>query len=45
MVAPSYWGFYVAQAVAATYANAYSRASVTEGLCGYSFVASLAGGT
>ena len=40
VVAPSYWGFYVAQAVAATYANAYSRASVTEGLCGYSFVAS-----
>jgi hydroxybutyrate-dimer hydrolase len=38
-VAPSYWGFYVAQAVAVTYGNAYSRASVTDGLCGYSFAA------
>jgi hydroxybutyrate-dimer hydrolase len=38
-VAPSYWGFYVAQAVAMTYGNAYSRASVVDGLCGYSFAA------
>jgi hydroxybutyrate-dimer hydrolase len=38
-VAPSYWGFYVQQAVVVTYANAYSRASVTDDLCGYSFAA------
>jgi hydroxybutyrate-dimer hydrolase len=39
LVAPSYWGFYVHQAVVVSYANAYSRASVTDDLCGYSFAA------
>ena len=39
VLAPSYWSFYVVQAVALTYANAYARASVTDNLCGYSFAA------
>ncbi len=39
IVAPSYWGFYVHQAVVVTYANAYARAAVTDDLCGYSFAA------
>jgi hydroxybutyrate-dimer hydrolase len=38
-VAPSYWAFYVVQAVAVTYANAYARASVLDNLCGFSFAA------
>lgn len=43
LLAPSYWSFYVVQAVALTYANAYAKASVTDDLCGYSFAgASLA---
>jgi hypothetical protein len=33
VVGPSYWAFYVPQAVVVTYANAYSRASVTDDLC------------
>ena len=44
VLAPSYWGFYVHQAVVVTYANAYARAAVTEDLCGYSFAAGLARG-
>lgn len=39
-LAQAYWGFYVTQAVAVTYANAYARASVLDRLCGYSFAAS-----
>lgn len=39
VVAPAYWGAYVAQAVAVTYANAYARASVLDNLCGFSFAA------
>ena len=39
LTAPSYWTFYVAQAVAVTYANAYARASVAANLCGFSFAA------
>ncbi|HEX2524890.1 MAG TPA: 3-hydroxybutyrate oligomer hydrolase family protein [Geminicoccus sp.] len=38
-VAPAYWNFYVAQAVAVTYANAYARAPVEDNLCGFSFAA------
>jgi hydroxybutyrate-dimer hydrolase len=46
VLAPSYWSFYVAQAVTLTYANAYARASVLDNLCGYSFApASLAAPT
>jgi hydroxybutyrate-dimer hydrolase len=33
----SHFGLYVTPAVALTYANAYSRASVKDNLCGYSF--------
>ena len=36
-VQPSHWALFVPQAVAVTYANAYSRARVTANLCGYSF--------
>lgn len=39
VTAPSYWTFYVAQAVAVTYANAYARTSVLANLCGFSFAA------
>lgn len=43
VLAPSYWSFYVVQAVTLTYGNAYARASVTDNLCGFSFApASLA---
>lgn len=43
ILAPSYWSFYVVQAVTLTYANAYARASVLDNLCGFSFApASLA---
>jgi hydroxybutyrate-dimer hydrolase len=44
VVAPSYWAFYVQQAVSATYANAYGRASVLDRLCGFSFAATDAAG-
>jgi hydroxybutyrate-dimer hydrolase len=44
LVAPSYWAFYVSQAVAVTYANAYGRASVTDRLCGFSMAATDAAG-
>lgn len=37
IVAPSHWFLSVAQAVAVTYANSYSRSSVLKNLCGYSF--------
>ncbi len=37
IVQPSHWALFVPQAVAITYANAYSRASVLDDLCGYSF--------
>ena len=37
LVQPSHWALFVPQAVAVTYANAYSRARVTANLCGYSF--------
>jgi hydroxybutyrate-dimer hydrolase len=33
----SHFGLYATPAVAVTYANAYARASVKDGLCGYSF--------
>ena len=39
VLAPSYWSFYVVQAVTLTYANAYARASVLDNLCGFSFAA------
>ncbi|MGE3295218.1 MAG: 3-hydroxybutyrate oligomer hydrolase family protein [Geminicoccaceae bacterium] len=42
VAAPSYWSFYVPQAVVVTYANAYSRAAVTANLCAYSFAAASA---
>jgi hydroxybutyrate-dimer hydrolase len=43
ILAPSYWSFYVVQAVTLTYGNAYARASVEDNLCGFSFApASLA---
>jgi hydroxybutyrate-dimer hydrolase len=43
VLAPSYWSFYVVQAVTLTYANSYARASVLDNLCGFSFApASLA---
>jgi hydroxybutyrate-dimer hydrolase len=37
LVQPIQWVLNVPQAVAVTYANAYARASVLDGLCGYSF--------
>jgi hydroxybutyrate-dimer hydrolase len=37
IVQPSHWALFVPQAVAVTYAKAYSRARVTDNLCGYSF--------
>ncbi len=33
----SHWGLQATPAVAVTYANAYSRASVIDNLCGFSF--------
>jgi hydroxybutyrate-dimer hydrolase len=38
-VQPSHWSFYVPQSIAVTYANAYGRFSVADGLCHYSFAA------
>jgi hydroxybutyrate-dimer hydrolase len=37
VVQPAQWSINVPQAVAVTYANAYSRAGVEDDLCGYSF--------
>lgn len=42
---PSHAGFEVASAVSATYANALSRASVKDNLCGYSYAATTSTGT
>ena len=36
------WFLYVPQSIAMTYANAYGRSSVADGLCGYSFAATAA---
>jgi hydroxybutyrate-dimer hydrolase len=36
---PAYWLFGTPQGISVTYANAYSRASVADDLCGYSFAA------
>jgi hydroxybutyrate-dimer hydrolase len=44
LLQPSYWAFYVPQAVAVSYANAYARASVVGDLCGFSFAATGADG-
>jgi len=41
---PTFAGFEVASAVAVTYANAISRASVADNLCGYSFASTAANG-
>ncbi|MFO1037199.1 MAG: 3-hydroxybutyrate oligomer hydrolase family protein [Geminicoccaceae bacterium] len=43
IAAPAYSGFYVQQAVAVTYANAYARASVKDDLCAFSFAAVASG--
>ena len=40
----SHWGLQATPAVAVTYANAYSRASVLDNLCGFSFATTNAGG-
>src|SRR5262245_17637294 len=45
LVQPGYWLFYVAQAIAVTYANAYGRSSVLDNLCNYSFGATPAAGS
>jgi hydroxybutyrate-dimer hydrolase len=37
VVQPAQWSINVPQAIAVTYANAYSRAGVEDDLCGYSF--------
>lgn len=37
IVQPSHWFLYVPQAVSVLYSNAYSRARVTDNLCGYSY--------
>ncbi|HZA65615.1 MAG TPA: 3-hydroxybutyrate oligomer hydrolase family protein [Geminicoccaceae bacterium] len=37
LVQPIQWILNVPQAIAVTYANAYARASVLDGICGYSF--------
>ena len=39
VVQPGYWFAYVHQAISVTYANAYSRSSVLDNLCHYSFAA------
>jgi hydroxybutyrate-dimer hydrolase len=39
LVQPSHWSFYVPQSIAVTYANAYGRFSVADGICRYSFAA------
>jgi hydroxybutyrate-dimer hydrolase len=44
IVAPSHWFINVPQGIAVTYANSYSRSTVTENLCGYSFGATNAQG-
>jgi hydroxybutyrate-dimer hydrolase len=41
VVQPSHYWAFVPQAVAVTYANAYSRSRVVDNLCGYSFGATL----
>lgn len=38
-VQPSHWALAVPQGISVTYANAYARASVVDGLCGYGFAA------
>jgi len=38
-VQPSHWSLAVPQGISVTYANAYARASVVDGLCGYGFAA------
>jgi hydroxybutyrate-dimer hydrolase len=38
-VQTGYWYAYVPQSISVTYANAYSRSSVTDNLCNYSFAA------
>jgi hydroxybutyrate-dimer hydrolase len=45
IVAPGYWFGNVHQAISVTYANAYSRASVLDNLCNYSFGATNAAGS
>ena len=40
-VQPSHWWAFVPQAIAETYANAYSRSRVIDALCGYSFGATV----
>ncbi|MDJ0608604.1 MAG: 3-hydroxybutyrate oligomer hydrolase family protein [Kiloniellales bacterium] len=42
IVQPSHWTFFIPQAVTITYAKAYSRASVLDNVCGYSFAADVA---
>ena len=44
-VQPSHWFVNVPQAIAVTYANAYSRSSVAANLCGYSYAATAADNT
>src|SRR5207253_2690017 len=43
-LADSHFGLYATTAVAVTYANSYSRSSVKDNLCGYSYAFSDAGG-
>jgi hydroxybutyrate-dimer hydrolase len=42
VVQPAQWLFSVPQSISVTYANSYSRSSVLDGLCGYSFAATAA---
>ncbi|HXB78774.1 MAG TPA: 3-hydroxybutyrate oligomer hydrolase family protein [Bradyrhizobium sp.] len=44
VVAPGYWFAFVHQAISVTYANAYSRSSVLDNLCNFSFGATNASG-
>ena len=39
LLMPAHWFFQIPQAIAVTYANAYSRSSVLDNACGYSFAA------
>ncbi|MCB1928735.1 MAG: D-(-)-3-hydroxybutyrate oligomer hydrolase [Rhodocyclaceae bacterium] len=43
LVQPSHWFVNVPQSISVTYGNAYSRSSVVDNLCGYSFGASAGG--
>ncbi len=43
VVQPSHWFVNVPQSISVTYGNAYSRSSVVDDLCGYSFGASAGG--